>query len=105
MNTYDPNKTYSWGPDTKFVISGQDFSLLLHAVRGILSTKEATNTILCYEMNKKIEAMMADAVADGRVVETPPMQIAEDGPEFTQTEEATDLKLSKEKFKQPTVVK
>jgi hypothetical protein len=72
MNTYDPNKSYSWGPDTKFVLSGQDFSLMLHAVRGVLSTKEATNTILVYELNKKIEEVMANAVADGRVVETPP---------------------------------
>jgi len=72
MATYDPNKTYTWGPDTKFVINGQDFSLLLHAVRGILSTKEATNTVLCYELNKKIEAMLGDAVAEGKVVETTP---------------------------------
>ncbi len=69
MATYDPNKSYSWGPDTKFVLSGQDFSLMLHAFRGILSTKEATNTILAYEMNKKIEEIMATAVAEGKVVE------------------------------------
>ncbi len=69
MATYDPNKTYTWGPDTKFVISGQDFSLMLHTVRGILSTKEATNTILAYEFNKKIEEMMASGVAEGKVVE------------------------------------
>jgi len=76
MATYDPNKTYTWGPDTKFVISGQDFSLLLHAVRGVLSTKEATNTILCYELNKKIEALLGDAVAEGKVTEaTPPGEI------------------------------
>lgn len=108
MATYDPNKTYSWGPDTKFVISGQDFSLMLHAIRGVLSTKEATNTILCYEMNKKIEAMMADAVAEGKVIETPPMQSVNDEAgqmPFTPTEEAKDLKLPKEKFKQPTIVK
>jgi hypothetical protein len=70
MATYDPNKSYSWGPDTKFVLSGQDFSLMLHAFRGILSTKEATNTILAYEMNKKIEEIMATAVAEGKVVES-----------------------------------
>ncbi len=69
MATYDPNKTYTWGPDTKFVLSGQDFSLMLHAVRGILSTKEASNTILVYELNKKVEEMMANAVAEGKVVE------------------------------------
>jgi hypothetical protein len=72
MATYDPNKSYSWGPDTKFVLSGQDFSLMLHAFRGILSTKEATNTILAYEMNKKIEEIMATAVAEGKVVESMP---------------------------------
>lgn len=72
MATYDPNKAYTWGPETKFVLSGQDFSLMLHAFRGILSTKEATNTILAYEMNKKIEEMMATAVAEGKVVEATP---------------------------------
>jgi hypothetical protein len=72
MATYDPNKTYTWGPDVKFVLSGQDFSLMLHAMRGILSTKEASNVILAYELNKKIEAMLGDAVAEGKVVEAAP---------------------------------
>jgi hypothetical protein len=70
MATYDPNKAYTWGPDTKFVLSGQDFSLILHTLRGILSTKEATNVILAYEANKKIEGIMATAVAEGKVVES-----------------------------------
>jgi hypothetical protein len=72
MATYDPNKTYTWGPDTKFVLSGQDFSLVLHTIRGILSTKEASNVVLAYELNKKIEAMLGDAVAEGKVVEAEP---------------------------------
>jgi hypothetical protein len=72
MATYDPNKTYTWGPDTKFVLSGQDFSLVLHTIRGILSTKEASNVVLAYELNKKIEAMLGDAVAEGKVVEAAP---------------------------------
>ena len=72
MATYDPNKTYTWGPDTKFTLSGQDFSLLLHAVRGVLSTKEATNTVLCYELNKKIEAILAESVSEGKVTEVTP---------------------------------
>lgn len=71
MATYDPNKSYSWGPDTKFVLNGQDFSLVLHTLRGLLSTKEATNTILAYELNKKIEEIMSFAVAEGKVFETP----------------------------------
>lgn len=73
---YDPNKTYTWGPDTKFVLNGQDFSLVLHTLRGILSTKEASNVVLAYELNKRVEAMLGDAVAEGKVTEaTPP-----DGP-------------------------
>jgi hypothetical protein len=72
MATYDPNKTYTWGPDTKFVLSGQDFSLVLHTIRGILSSKEASNVVLAYELNKKIEAMLGDAVAEGKVVEATP---------------------------------
>lgn len=71
MATYDPNKTYSWGPDTKFVLSGQTFSLVLHTLRGLLSTKEATNTILAYELNKQIESIMGDAVAEGKILENP----------------------------------
>jgi len=71
MATYDPNKTYTWGPETEFTISGQDFSLILHTLRGILSTKEASNAVLAYEANKKIESMLADAVATGKVVEAP----------------------------------
>jgi hypothetical protein len=79
MATYDPNKAYTWEPNTKFVLSGQDFSLLLHSVRGILSTKEATNVILAYEMNKKIEEIMASAVAEGKVVESEaPGQVVND---------------------------
>jgi len=78
---------------------------MLHAVRGILSTKEATNTILCYELNKKIEAMLSDAVTEGKVIETPPMEAMQGGVEPQEVTEATDLKLPKEKFRKPTVVK
>ncbi|MND08649.1 hypothetical protein D3C83_314180 [compost metagenome] len=38
-------------------------------VRGVLSTKEATNTILAYELNKKLEGMLSAAVASGKMVE------------------------------------
>lgn len=93
MPTYDPNKSYTWGPDTKFVLSGQDFSLLLHAVRGVLSTKEASNTILVYEMNKKIEEVMATAVAEGKVVEAQP-----EGPQNPDT-----IPLNKEVIKNKLV--
>jgi hypothetical protein len=92
MATYDPNKTYTWGPETKFVISGQDFSLMLHTIRGILSTKEATNTILAYEFNKKIEEMMASGVAEGKVVEAQQEAQHPVGPEEIPFEEVKESK-------------
>lgn len=94
MATYDPNKSYSWGPDTKFVLSGQDFSLMLHALRGILSTKEATNTILAYELNKKVEEIMSVAVAEGKVVEAQPEAQHPIGPEEIPFEEVKESKVA-----------
>lgn len=101
MSNYDPNKSYTWGPDTKFVLSGQEFSLLLHAVRGVLSTKEASNVVLIYEMNKKIEEIMATAVAEGKVVEVQPEGPQVDGPHLTKEivnlNDSPKRKLSKAK--------
>jgi len=94
MATYDPNKTYTWGPDTKFVLSGQDFSLVLHTIRGILSTKEASNVVLAYELNKKIEAMLGDAVAEGKVVEAAPQ-----GEDFPVAQEMIPQESSNRKAK------
>jgi len=41
MAQYDPNKRYTWGPDSKFEISGQDFGLILNTVRTFLASEEA----------------------------------------------------------------
>jgi hypothetical protein len=69
MSTYDPSKNYTWSPETKFVLEGRDFGLVLNVLRGILSTQEATNTILAYEANKVIENIIAASVAEGKIVE------------------------------------
>ena len=69
MATYDPTKNYTWNPDTKFVLSGQDLGLILNTLRGILATQEATNAIMAYEANKRIESLVAKSVEDGSIYE------------------------------------
>lgn len=71
MATYDPSKNYTWSPETRFILSGQDFGLILNALRGILSTPEATNAVLAYEANKRVENIIATAVEAGNISEAP----------------------------------
>jgi hypothetical protein len=74
MATYDPSKNYTWNPDTKFVISGQDLGLILNTLRGILATQEATNAIMAYEANKRVETLVAKSVEDGSIFEVKPKE-------------------------------
>jgi hypothetical protein len=69
MATYNPTKNYTWNPDAKFVISGQDLGLILNTLRGVLATQEATNAIMAYEANKRIEDLVAKSVEDGSIYE------------------------------------
>lgn len=86
MATYDPSKNYTWDADTVFEMSGQEFGLILNALRGILSTKEATNTIIAYEANKKVEGIIAraveqDVIHESAVPEQQPMQVVKEEPQ------------------------
>ena len=38
---YNPNSRYTWKPEDKFEISGQEFGLILNMVRSYLATEEA----------------------------------------------------------------
>lgn len=84
MATYDPSKNYTWDSDTVFEMSGQEFGLILNALRGVLSTKESQNIIIAYEANKKIEAVIARAVEQDIIHEAPlpeqmqPMQVVKE---------------------------
>ena len=66
---YDPAKLYSWKPEDVFTMSGEEFGLLLNAVRGILSTPEAARILLLDKANIAIEGMMIKAVEQGTVKE------------------------------------
>lgn len=69
--TYDPNKKYSWTPETQFTLSGGEFGLILNAMRSVLSTREAAAILIANEANKILETSLANAVEAGIVKEAP----------------------------------
>ena len=69
--TFDPNKKYTWAIDSEFVLSGNDFGILLNSLRAILSTEEAQRILLADKASQIMEATLAHAVENGAVVEVP----------------------------------
>ena len=69
--TFDPNKKYTWAIDSEFVLSGNDFGILLNSLRAILSTEEAQRILLADKASQIMEATLAKAVENGSVVEVP----------------------------------
>ena len=81
MAQYDPAKRYTWTPEDKFEISGQDFGLILNTVRSYLSSEEAARFQLMVKTNEVIERLMiagveADIIKES-VEETPTMNVVE----------------------------
>lgn len=69
MATYDPSKKYTWTPEDKFVLTGNQFGLILNALRGVLNTPEASKILLASRANDAIEEVMAAAVEEDIVKE------------------------------------
>lgn len=67
--TYDPTKVYTWTPEDKFEMTGEQFGIVLNAIRGVLATPEAARILMLDKANTAIEGMMAKAVEQGTVVE------------------------------------
>ncbi len=68
---FDPTKRYTWGPQDQFAMNGEQFGLILNALRGVISTPEASRILLAAEAANTIDSIMAKAVEDGIVVEAP----------------------------------
>ena len=71
MANYDPNKRYTWGPEDKFEVSGQEFGLILNTVRTFLQSEEAGKYQLMMRANEIIEKIMAEGVEKDIVKEVP----------------------------------
>jgi len=41
MTQYEPNKRYTWTPEDRFELTGEEFGTMLNAFRAILNTPEA----------------------------------------------------------------
>jgi hypothetical protein len=68
---YDPSKKYTWTPQDEFVITGEQFGLILNSLRSVISTPEASRILLGVEANDTLEKVMARAVESGVVKEVP----------------------------------
>lgn len=67
--TYDSNKHYSWKSDEEFIITGQEFGLILNTLRAILSTEQAQQILLTARANDVLEKLMANNVEKGKIIE------------------------------------
>ena len=69
MAQYDPNKRYTWDPEDKFELSGQEFGLILNTVRTFLASEEAAKYQLMMQANNVIEGLMAKGVENNVIKE------------------------------------
>ena len=70
MAQYDPNKRYTWTPEDKFELSGQEFGLFLNTVRSFLASEEAARYQLMMQANEVIEKLMAENVEKNIIKES-----------------------------------
>lgn len=80
MAQYDPNKRYTWGPEDKFELSGQEFGLILNTVRTFLDSEEAAKYQLMMQANNVIEGLMAKGVENNIIKESSQQPTAEAKP-------------------------
>ena len=73
---YNPNNRYTWKPEDKFTITGQQFCLILNLVRSYLATEEAGKFNLMMQTNDVIESIMKEGVEGGVITEAPEPQQA-----------------------------
>lgn len=69
--TYDPTKRYTWTPQDEFVLTGEQFGMILNSLRGIISTPEAAKILVAAQANDSLEAVLARAVEAGVAKEVP----------------------------------
>ena len=71
VNKYDPSKKYTWTPTDAFVLSGDEFGVVLNALRAILGTADAQRVLLADRANDVIKNVFARAVEMNVAKEVP----------------------------------
>jgi len=62
MAEYNPNARYTWTPEDRFELSGQEFGLILNMVRSYLSSEDGARFQLMTQANEAIEKIMKAGV-------------------------------------------
>ena len=65
--SYDPTQKYVWSPDEKIELTGQEFAIVVNAVRSILNLPEAPAIILADKANTALDSIMAKSVEEGKI--------------------------------------
>ena len=68
--TFDPSKKYTWPIDATITLSGNEFGLIMNALRATISTKEAATIILAHKASEMIDDILVRTVESGIAVET-----------------------------------
>ncbi len=71
MAQYDPNKRYTWTPEDKFELTGQEFGLILNTIRSYLMSEDAARYNLMLQTNEVIQNIMAKGVEADIIKEAP----------------------------------
>lgn len=76
--SYNPTDRYVWAPDEKIEITGEEFAIMLNAVRSVLNLPEAPAIILAHQANQAIDGVMGRYVSAGVIKPVKPqMQVNE----------------------------
>lgn len=59
---FDPKKVYTWNPEDRFVLNGNQFGQILNTLRVVLASKEIQMLITASDT---MEDILADAVEKG----------------------------------------
>jgi hypothetical protein len=78
--SYNPTDRYVWAPDEKIELSGEEFAIMLNAVRSVLNLPEAPAIILAHQANQAIDDVMGRYVSSGVIKPVKPqMTVNEEG--------------------------
>jgi hypothetical protein len=77
MAEYNPNSKYTWTPEDRFELTGQEFGLILNTVRAYMGSEEAAKFQLMSQTNQVIERVMKQYVEADVIKEVIPTEALE----------------------------
>lgn len=66
---FNPDKNYRWEPGSQFLLSGDEFGLIINSLRGLISTPEAQRILLAQRACMAMDNSLARAVEIGVATE------------------------------------